>query len=65
MRTHLKEGLPLLELELPEQTQELLCAFDHPNCYGISPEDLWLYYRKGIQFPGQKIEKLFPVKMLL
>ena len=27
MRMHLKEGLPLLNLELPEQTQELLCAF--------------------------------------
>ena len=35
---------------LPE---ELLCAFDHPNCYGISPEDLWLYYRKGMQSPEQ------------
>ena len=33
---------------LPE---ELLCVFDHPNCYGISPEDLWLYYRKGILLP--------------
>ena len=33
---------------LPE---ELLCVFDQPNCYGISPEDLWLYYRKGIFLP--------------
>ena len=35
---------------LPE---ELLCVFDQPNCYGISPEDLWLYYRKGMQSPEQ------------
>lgn len=35
---------------LPE---ELLCVFDQPNCYGISPEDLWLYYRKGILLPEQ------------
>ena len=35
---------------LPE---ELLCVFDQPNCYRISPEDLWLYYRKGMQSPEQ------------
>lgn len=37
---------------LPE---ELLCAFDLPNCYGISPEDVWKYYRAELPQSARKL----------
>ena len=37
---------------LPE---ELLCVFDQPNCYGISPEDVWKYYRAELPQSKRKL----------
>ena len=34
---------------------ELLCAFDQPNCYGISPEDVWKYYRAELPQSKRKL----------